>query len=178
MSTVPDVLKSLFSSTLRIKVFSHYFAHPGESFYVRELAEILGEFAGNVARELKNLEQSGLLNSTTRGERKYYALNSSSPIIDDLRSIFQKTVDFENELTGVNTGTGEKADGGGNDKPAVVLTAEEEAIFLAIRDEGSSAENLCVDTALSAAVVQRNLIMLKLKGCIRKSKRGLYHHLS
>ena len=90
MPHVPEVLKCLFSSTLRIKLLSHYFAHPREYFYVRQLAGALDYSAGNVARELANLERNGLLISRTTGNRKHYAVAQSSPFVHDLRSIFMK----------------------------------------------------------------------------------------
>lgn len=92
MPTEAHILKRLFSSKLRVSVLSYFFMHPGESFHVRSLANLLDESAGNLARELSNLEEAGLLQSTAVGNQKHYSLKEDSPIHDDLRNLFLKTV--------------------------------------------------------------------------------------
>ena len=98
MHTVPLTLKLLFSSKLRVKILSHFFFHPGESRHVRRLASELGEHAGVVGRELKNLEKAGVLTSRPLGNQKHYSLESGSTIHDELRSIFLKTSGASAEL--------------------------------------------------------------------------------
>jgi len=92
MLSSPVVLKRLFSSGLRVKLLSHYFLHPGERFHIRGLASALSESAGNVARELANLEKAGLVVSAAVGNQKHYAIDTHHPAIDGLRSILIKTV--------------------------------------------------------------------------------------
>ncbi|MFC1595488.1 nucleotidyltransferase domain-containing protein [Gemmatimonadota bacterium] len=92
------ILKRLFSSGLRISVLSHFFMNPGESFYVRSLANLLGESAGNLARELTNLEEAGLLRSKAVGNQKHFSLCEDSPIHEDLRNLFLKTVGIGGEI--------------------------------------------------------------------------------
>ena len=45
----------------------------------------------NVFRELKNLEEVGLVNSRRDGNRKYFRLNQSFSLYSELKSIFLKT---------------------------------------------------------------------------------------
>lgn len=85
------LLKRLFSSKLRIKVLSHFFLRPGETFHVRRLAEILDEPVGTLSRELLNLEKAGLLLSKKVGNQKHFSLCEDSPIHNELRGIFLKT---------------------------------------------------------------------------------------
>jgi predicted nucleotidyltransferase len=91
MDAIPLTLKCLFSSKLRIKILSHFFFHPGESYHVRRLASVLGEPVGALGRELKNLENAGILASRAVGNQKHYSPRQDSPIHDELRSIFLKT---------------------------------------------------------------------------------------
>ncbi len=84
------ILKSLFSSGLRIKILSHFFFHPGETIHVRGLGTALDEPAGTVARELTNLERGGILQSKAIGNQKHYSLNENNAIHEDLRNIFLK----------------------------------------------------------------------------------------
>ena len=98
MSTEAQILKRLFSSKLRVSVLSHFFMNPGESFYVRNLATLLGESAGNLARELNNLEEAGLVQSRAVGNQKHFSLREDSPIHEDLRNLFLKTVGAGGEI--------------------------------------------------------------------------------
>ena len=98
MSTEAQILKRLFSSKLRVSVLSHFFMNPGESFHVRSLATILGESAGNLARELNNLEEAGLVQSRAVGNQKHFSLREDSPIHEDLRNLFLKTVGAGGEI--------------------------------------------------------------------------------
>lgn len=91
MVTSTLVLKRLFSSGLRVKVLSHFFLHPGESAYVRELAGALGESPGTVTRELTNLQEAGVLRSEKIGNQRHYSLDATCLILDDLRGVFLKT---------------------------------------------------------------------------------------
>lgn len=101
MQTAPLTLKLLFSSKLRVKILSHFFFHPGESYHVRRLASELGEHVGVVGRELKNLEKAGILTSRPLGNQKHYSPDPDSPIHDELRSIFLKTSGASAELRDV-----------------------------------------------------------------------------
>ena len=74
MFTEARILKRLFSSRLRVSVLSHFFMNPGESFHIRSLATILSESAGNLARELNNLEEVGLLQSRAVGNQKHFSV--------------------------------------------------------------------------------------------------------
>ena len=98
MSTEDHILKRLFSSKLRVSVLSHFFMNPGESFHIRSLATILGESAGNLARELNNLEEVGLLQSRAVGNQKHFSLREDSPILEDMRNLFLKTVGAGGEI--------------------------------------------------------------------------------
>lgn len=98
MRSVPLTLKRLFSSKLRVKVLSHFFFHPGETFHVRRLAAELEESAGSVARELSNLQEAGVLMSKAVGNQKHYSLRKDNPILEDLRNLFLKTSGASAEL--------------------------------------------------------------------------------
>lgn len=98
MTTGTPVLKRLFSSGLRVKVLSHFFLHPGESAYVRELAGALGESPGTLTRELTNLQEAGVLRSERVGNQRHYSLDATCPILEDLRRMFLKTTGAGDEL--------------------------------------------------------------------------------
>lgn len=81
----------LFGTRLRKKLLAHTFTHPDREFYVRELAELIREDAGNLSRELRRLEADGLYKSATKGNLKYYSLNKNYPLFAELKKVVFKT---------------------------------------------------------------------------------------
>jgi uncharacterized protein len=81
------MLETLFGSRLRLKVLGQLFTHPGDRYYVRQLAAVIGEDSTNVSRELAHLEQAGLLVSVTEGRQKYYRADRKSPLFKDIRNL-------------------------------------------------------------------------------------------
>jgi predicted nucleotidyltransferase len=85
------MLQHLFSSKVRVALLTHFFTHPDEPFYARELARWLGEHYNAAWRELRNLEAIGLLASEEHAGVKYYRLNPEFPIYEELKRIVLKT---------------------------------------------------------------------------------------
>lgn len=80
----------LFNTKLRKKLLAHSFAHPNKEYYVRELAGIIEEDAGNLSRELRKLEKHGLYKSFSRGRLKFYSLNKNYHLFGEIRDIIFK----------------------------------------------------------------------------------------
>ncbi|MDO9514889.1 MAG: nucleotidyltransferase domain-containing protein, partial [Syntrophales bacterium] len=85
------MLTNLFKSKIRIEVLSTFFSDPDRDFYVREIEKMTGEDYRNISRELRNLENIGLLNSRKEGNLKYFTLNREFLLFGELKSIFLKT---------------------------------------------------------------------------------------
>lgn len=90
------MLKKIFGSGARVKLFQQFLANPKEEFFIRELTRILDEQINSLRRELENLEKIGLLKSTERNRKKYYKVNPHFPLFHELTSIIRKT-DEENQ---------------------------------------------------------------------------------
>lgn len=90
------MLKSLFSSENRIKILNRFLLHPGEEFYLRQLAIELGISPRQVNLELNRFEKIGLLGKRISGKQHYYSANKSHVLFDDLRNIFLKTIGLKN----------------------------------------------------------------------------------
>ena len=84
-------LKALFTSETRIKVLSHFFLHPDESFYLRQLERLLKKPVGQLSPELSNLERIQLLTSCQEGNQRRYSINKDFALYDELKTIFLKT---------------------------------------------------------------------------------------
>lgn len=87
----PSTLERLLGSRLRAKLLSWLLSHPGERYFVRQLAGLLREDSTNLSRELSRLEDLGLVNSAREGQQKYFQTNRSSPIYPELRGLVLKT---------------------------------------------------------------------------------------
>jgi DNA-binding transcriptional ArsR family regulator len=86
------MLGKLFGSQLRARIIGWLFIHSDERYYVRQLADILGEDSTNLSRELKRLEELGVVTCQRDGKQKYYQASRDLPIFDELRSIAVKTL--------------------------------------------------------------------------------------
>jgi len=87
------MLKKIFGSGARVKLFQQFLNHPNEEFFIRELTRILDEQINSLRRELENLEKIGLLKSLDRNRKKYYRVNPHFPLLHELTSIVRKTDD-------------------------------------------------------------------------------------
>jgi predicted nucleotidyltransferase len=86
------MLDRLFSSRVRVRLMTLYLLHPDVGFHVRELSRQVDANYSAIWKELKNLEQVGLLSSENSMGRKVYRLDTAFPIMPELRSIILKTV--------------------------------------------------------------------------------------
>ena len=89
------------NTRLRRRLLAFTFSHAGENFYVRELAGLIQEDAGNLSRELRKLEREGLFTSHVRGNSKFYVLNPKYSLFDELKRIVFKTTGVAGSLKGV-----------------------------------------------------------------------------
>ncbi len=92
------MLKKIFGSGARVKLFQQFFLKPGEEFFIRELTRILNEQINSLRRELENLEKMGMLKSVERNRKKYYRLNPHFPLLHELTSIIRKTSEDTQEI--------------------------------------------------------------------------------
>jgi len=90
MKDIPEALKSLFLSRIRIRLLGYLLSHSNTAFYTRQLEKLLDEPSGLIGRELVSLEKAGILTSTVEGNRKYYHINRSLSFFDELRVLFLK----------------------------------------------------------------------------------------
>jgi len=68
-------LERIFSSRVRIQLLSHFLMHPDAREHIRALASRVDAQYNAVWKELRNLENAGLLQSESIGGRKVYTLN-------------------------------------------------------------------------------------------------------
>lgn len=88
----------LFKTTLQQRLFTYVFTHPDDSYYVRELANIIDVSPGNLSRELAKCTSEGLFTYKINGNLKLFTLNKSHPLYAALKEIVYKTFGVEGAL--------------------------------------------------------------------------------
>ena len=73
------MLETLVSSRIRRTLFEHLLLHSGDRFYLRGLAKALQLPVSPLRRELKRLEQAGMLQAVPEGNMLFYTVNTASP---------------------------------------------------------------------------------------------------
>ncbi|MBI2166993.1 MAG: nucleotidyltransferase domain-containing protein [Candidatus Omnitrophica bacterium] len=92
------MLPYVISSKLRRKLLTHYFTHPDEKYYVREIAALLSLDPGNLSKELRRLTEEGLFQEEPKGRIRFYRLNPRYPLYLELKQIIFKTEGIEGSL--------------------------------------------------------------------------------
>lgn len=85
-------LASLFFGSYRRRVLGLLLLHPDEAYHLREIARITDTQPGTLRRELKLLEDAGVLRSERLGNLVFYRADSACPVYEELRGLLKKTV--------------------------------------------------------------------------------------
>lgn len=93
------MLKQLFTSQVRVKLLTVFIENPSEEFFIRQLTRDLNEQINSIRRELENLKKIGILSAKVKNRKKFYYLNNSCIIVDDLSNIINKTKNPLQKLT-------------------------------------------------------------------------------
>lgn len=88
--TVDSLSTVLFGKTRRA-LLSLLFSHPDESFYLRQIARLIGAGMGGLQRELKTLTDAGILKTRVMGRQAYFQANPDCPVFDELKRLVIKT---------------------------------------------------------------------------------------
>jgi predicted nucleotidyltransferase len=96
--TSSQVADTLFSQVQQ-RLLGLLFGQPGRTFYGAELIRLARSGSGAVQRELRRLEESGLVTAVRVGNQKHYRANPHSPVFPELRSLMLKTVGLAQPLS-------------------------------------------------------------------------------
>jgi predicted nucleotidyltransferase len=96
-SQLSDPATFLFGSYRR-RVLCLLLLHPGEHFYLREIARATHTQPGTVRRELALLTHAGVIERDVQGNQVRFRANESYPIYEELRSILKKTTGVADQL--------------------------------------------------------------------------------
>lgn len=85
------MLEQLFGSRTRVKLLRLFLTHPDERYYVREMTRTVDERINSVRRELANLVELDLIESTTSNRKRYYQLNPRCVLYPELKALIVKS---------------------------------------------------------------------------------------
>jgi hypothetical protein len=85
------MLETLVSSKIRRALLEHILIRPTDRFYLRGLAKELNLSVSPLRRELKRLEQSGVLTAAQEGNMLFYTVNTGSPNFLQLQQAVSQT---------------------------------------------------------------------------------------
>jgi len=91
-------LLDLTKSNLRRKILQYFFTNPDQQLYMREIARKFKEDPSNLSKEMNRLEKDKIFISSFMGKQKYYKINKSHPLFDELKSIVFKTIGIKGKL--------------------------------------------------------------------------------
>lgn len=91
-------LSDIITSKVRVKVIELLWSDTTEIFHVREIVRRVDEEINAVRRELKKLENDGLLKKEQRGNRLYYWAREEYAFFGELLGITSKTTGLGKEI--------------------------------------------------------------------------------
>ena len=91
-------LRDLVVSKVRVKLLEIFFNEPKEIFYVRQLVRKTEEEINAVRRELKRMEERGMVSKEPRANRVYYKFRKSYLFYDELMRFVAKTTELGGEI--------------------------------------------------------------------------------
>jgi len=83
------------NQTLVLEIF---FNNPEKSYYLREIARMIGKKPGVFQRDISKLVQEKILESSYRANSRFFCLNKKHPLYKEIKSIFFKTMGIEGSL--------------------------------------------------------------------------------
>ncbi len=100
-------LEQLFGSKTRVKLLSLLLLNPERSFFVREITRRLNTRINSVRRELRILQNLGLLKKKVEGRKIFYSVNKNFIFFNDLLGMVEKTAKSDDKLSEVVKKLGE-----------------------------------------------------------------------
>ena len=144
---------------LRNKILLHFFTNTDDEMYLREMALRLKEDPGNLSKELSRLEKEGIFISQFRGKQKYFFLNKTYPLFNELKSIIFKTIGIQGSLQNIINET------------SGIVTALIYGSFATGKENASSDIDLCL--IVKDSVFNENNFISKIDGLEKTISREI-----
>jgi len=100
------LIGDLISSKTRVKLLLKFFLNGSTTSYLRELESEFGESTNAIRLELNKMEDAGMLESYSEGNKKFFKANRKYPLFNEIHSILLKYVGLDQVLENVLTRLG------------------------------------------------------------------------
>ena len=87
------MIERLFSSRALYRTLVLFFKYPDEPLNPRLISRHTGTATKSVLREIRKLEEAGIIRGWSAGQYKFYLLARDHPAHDGFRSVFGKAMD-------------------------------------------------------------------------------------
>ena len=87
------MVERLFSSRALYRTLALFFRYPDEPLNPRLISRHTGTATKSVLREIRKLEEAGIIRGWSAGQYKFYLLDRDHPAHKGLQSVFGKAVD-------------------------------------------------------------------------------------
>lgn len=92
------MLDLITKSEIRKKMLLLFVYNPEKAYYINEVARLIKTSAGTAQREMEGLVKKGMLLKEKKANLTYFKLNSSHPLLGDIKKIIDKTIGLEHIL--------------------------------------------------------------------------------
>lgn len=89
------MIDALISSKTRIKLLLKFFLNSSTTAYLRSLESEFGESSNGIRIELNRLEDAGLIESSTSGNKKIFQANKRHPLFQEIHNILLKHIGLD-----------------------------------------------------------------------------------
>ena len=146
---------------IQFSLLTLFFTNPKQTFYIQQIARILGKKAGVFQRTLNNLVEEGLLTNFYEGRARYFQANTAHPLYIELKKIISKTTGVEGSL-----------------KELVGKIKEIEfAILYGSFAKAKERKDSDVDLLVVASLQAENKLLRKIKPLERRIQREIHYKL-
>mgnify|MGYP000135167107 CR=1 FL=1 len=95
------MIETLISSKTRIKLLLKFFLNGSNESYLRGLENEFGESTNAIRIELNRLSKAGMLECTSRGNKKYFTANKKHPLYQEIHNILLKHIGIDKIIESV-----------------------------------------------------------------------------
>lgn len=95
------MIDALISSKTRIKLLLKFFLNSNATAYLRSLESEFGESSNGIRVELNRLENAGLLQSDSEGNKKIFRANTNHPLFREIHNIILKHIGLDQVIENV-----------------------------------------------------------------------------
>ncbi len=101
------MIESLITSKTRIKLLLKFFLNSDTKSYLRGLETEFGESSNSIRVELNRLENAGLLDTSTEGNKKMFHANTRHPLYNDINNILKKFIGIDQIIDKITSQIGD-----------------------------------------------------------------------